>query len=97
MEKVCDEVVYPEELTLKKRDYVADTVSDKTGHQTFQLDYEEPIQVVQEFDPRLKFVTFTIHRDPENDIHPPPPLKSAFEVLMTRQNSCNKFKVRHRT
>ena len=25
-------------------------LSDKTGH-TFQPDYEEPIQVVQEFDP----------------------------------------------
>ena len=40
MEKVFDEVVYPEELTLKKMDHVADTVSDKsaysTGHQTFQ-------------------------------------------------------------
>jgi hypothetical protein len=51
MEKVFDEVVYPEELTLKKMDHVAVTVSDKTGH-TFQPDYEEPIkiQVVQEFD-----------------------------------------------
>jgi hypothetical protein len=43
---------------------VAVTVYDKTGH-TFQPDYEEPIQVVQEFDPQLKFVTFTVHRDPE--------------------------------
>ena len=41
--------------------------SDKTGHQTFQPDYEEPIQVVQEFDPQLKFVTFTVHRDPEDE------------------------------
>ena len=66
MEKVFDEVVYPEELTLKKMDHVAVTVSDKTGH-TFQPDYEEPIQVVQEFDPQLKFVTFTVHRDPEDE------------------------------
>jgi hypothetical protein len=42
MEKVFDEVVYPEELTLKKMDHVADTVSESdktaysTGHQTFQ-------------------------------------------------------------
>ena len=40
MEKVFDEVIYPEELTLIKMDHVADTVSDKTayitGHQTFQ-------------------------------------------------------------
>ena len=61
-------------------------LSDKTGH-TFQPDYEEPIQVVQEFDPQLKFVTFTVHRDPEdedvdNNIHPLLPLKSAFEVLI---------------
>jgi hypothetical protein len=39
MEKVFDEVVYPEELTLKKMDHVAVTVSDKTaystGHQTY--------------------------------------------------------------
>jgi hypothetical protein len=35
MEKVFDEVVYPEELTLKKKDHVVVTVSDKTGH-TFQ-------------------------------------------------------------
>jgi hypothetical protein len=48
-------------------------LSDKTGHQSFQPDYKEPIQVVQEFDPQLKFVTFTVHRDP---------LKSAFEVLI---------------
>jgi hypothetical protein len=71
MEKVFDEVVYPEELTLKKMDHVAVTVSesDKTGN-TFQPDYEdseEPIQVVHEFDPQLKFVTFTIHRDPEDE------------------------------
>jgi hypothetical protein len=37
-----------------------------------------PSDVVQEFDPQLKFVTFTVHRDPEdedvnNNIHPPPP------------------------
>ena len=42
MGKVIDEVVYPEELTLKKMDHVADTVSESdktaysTGHQTFQ-------------------------------------------------------------
>ena len=59
MEKVFDKVVYPEELTLKKMDHVAVAVSDKTGHQTFQPDYEEPIQVVQEFDPQLKYLTFT--------------------------------------
>ena len=64
-----------------------------------KADYEEPIQVVQEFDPRLKFVTFTVHRDPkyedvDNNIHPPPPLKSTFEVLMTRQNLCNKVPVK---
>jgi hypothetical protein len=43
MEKVFDEVVYPEELTLKKKDHVVVTVSDKTGH-TFQPYYEEPIK-----------------------------------------------------
>ena len=50
----------------------------------FQPDYEELIQVVQEFDPQLKFVTFTVHRDLEdedvnNNIHPPPPQRG--EVL----------------
>ena len=50
MEKVFDEVVYPEESTLKKMDHVGmwsvlSLYSDKTGHQTFQPDYEEPIQV----------------------------------------------------
>jgi hypothetical protein len=89
MEKVFDEVVYPEELTLKTMDHVAVTVSDKTGH-TFQPDYED---IVQEFDPQLKFVTFNVHRDSEdedinNNIHPLPPLKSAF------QNSCNKVAVK---
>ena len=43
MEKVFEEVVYPEELTLKKMDHVAVTVSDKTGH-TFQPDYEDHIK-----------------------------------------------------
>ena len=43
MEKVFDEVAYPEELTFKKMDHVAVTVSDKTGH-TFQPDYEESIK-----------------------------------------------------
>jgi hypothetical protein len=43
MEKVFDEVVYPDELTMKKMDHVAVTVSDKTGH-TFQPDYAEPIK-----------------------------------------------------
>ena len=38
-------------------------------------------------------------RDPEdenvdNNIHPPSPLKNAFEVLMTRQNLCNKVPVK---
>jgi hypothetical protein len=48
MEKVFDEVVYPEESTLKKMDHVAllSLYSDKTRHQTFQPDYEEPIQVM---------------------------------------------------
>jgi hypothetical protein len=32
MEKVFDKVVCPEELTLKKMDHVAVTVSNKTGH-----------------------------------------------------------------
>jgi hypothetical protein len=32
----------------------------------------------------------------DNNIHPPPPLKSAFEVLMTRQNLCNKVPVKFR-
>jgi hypothetical protein len=64
-----------------------------------KADYEQPIQVVQEFDPQLKFVTFTVHRDPkyedvDNNIHPPPPLKSVFEVLMTTQNLCNKDPVK---
>ena len=62
-------------------------------------DYEEPIQVLQEFDPQLEFCTFTVHRDPkyedvDNNIHPPPSLKSTFEVLMTRQNPCNKVPVK---
>ena len=43
MEKVFDEVVYPEESTLKKMDHVGmwsvlSLYSDKTGHQTFQPD-----------------------------------------------------------
>ena len=78
MEKVFDEVVYPEELTVTK-------LVTKRFNQ--KADYEEPIQVVQEFDPQLKFVTFTVHRDPkyedvDNNKHPLPPLKSAFEVLI---------------
>ena len=57
-----------------------------------KAEYEEPIKVVQEFDPQLKFVTFTVHRDPEdedvnNNMHPLPPLKSAC------QNSCNYCKI----
>ena len=75
MEKVFDEVVYPEESTLKKMDHVADTVSWQNGSPKFQPDYEEPSQVAQEFDPQLKFVTFTVLRDDEdanNNIHPPP-------------------------
>ena len=80
-------------------DHVADTVSWQNWSPKFQPDYEEPIEVAQEFDPQLKFVTFTVHRDPEdenvdNNIHPPSPLKNAFEVLMTRQNSCNKVLVK---
>ena len=50
MEKVFDEVVYPEESTLKKWTMwplvaLLSLYSDKTRHQTFQPDYEEPIQV----------------------------------------------------
>ena len=64
-----------------------------TKHFNQKADYEEPIQVVQEFDPYLKFVTFTVRRDPEDEdvnynIHTPPPLKSAY------QNSCNKVPVK---
>jgi hypothetical protein len=50
MEKVFDEVVYPEELTLKKMDHVAVTVSDKTSHM-FQPDYEEPIKLYRNLIP----------------------------------------------
>jgi hypothetical protein len=81
MEKVFDEVVYPEELTLKKKDHVVVTVSDKTGH-TFQP--YQAYQVVQKFDPQLKFDTFTVYRDLKDEdvnynIHPSPPQKSAFQ------------------
>jgi hypothetical protein len=44
MEKVFDEVIYPVESTLKKMALLS-LYSDKTRHQTFQPDYEEPIQV----------------------------------------------------
>ena len=104
MEKVFDEVVYTEELTLKKWTMwpllsltkLPTVLVTKRFNQ--KANYEEPIQVAQEFDPQLKFVTFTVHRDPkyedvDNNIHPPSPLKSAFEVLMTRQNPCNKVPV----
>ena len=71
-------------------------LSDKTGH-TFQPDYEdseEPIQVVQEFDPQLKFVTFTVHRVLETrkmrmsiiiNIHPPPPQRVLFKIRACKQ------------
>ena len=58
---VFDEVTDPEEVDLKKTDQILVTVSDRAG-QTFEPDMEEPIQVVQEFDRRLKFATFTVNR-----------------------------------
>jgi hypothetical protein len=61
-------------------DHVADTVSDKTGHQTANISTR--LRRVYPSRTGLKFVTFTVHRDSEdedvdNNIHPPSPLKSA--------------------
>ena len=42
----------------------------------------------------LPFIKDPKYEDVDNNIHPPPPLKSAFEVLMTRQNPCNKVPVK---
>jgi hypothetical protein len=87
MEKVFDEVVYPEESTLKKMDHVAVTVSTQNSspNVSTRLRRAYPSDVVQEFDPPLKFVTFTVHRDPEdedvnNNIHPPPPQRVLFKI-----------------
>ena len=63
--------------------------------QVFEPDLEEEIRVVQEFDKRLKFVTFTILRDStEQDINnnsPPPPYppkkKDASDVLMNTNST----------
>lgn len=60
---VFDEVTDPEEVDLKKTDQILVTVSDRAG-QTFEPDMEEPIQVVQEFDRRLKFATDSLERHP---------------------------------
>ena len=61
---VFDEVV-DENVELKKTDFVTVSVSSKTGAgvECFEPDINEPICVVQEFDKRLKFATFTINRD----------------------------------
>jgi hypothetical protein len=84
MEKVFDEVVYPEELTLKK--WTMWPLLSLTKLVTRFNQITKSLSI-------LKFVTFTVHRDSadddvNNNIHPLPPLKSAF------QNSCNKVAVK---
>ena len=64
--------LYPEELILKKMNHVAITVSSLlwqnwSPNVSTRLRRAYPSDVVQEFDPQLKFVTFTVHRDPEDE------------------------------
>ena len=72
------------------------TVSDPSGH-SFEPDFEEPIQVVQEFDFALKHATFVVNRyaseennnecQPETSRNGP----NCFDILMKAQLQCTKL------
>lgn len=98
---VFDDVLDAEELLMKKTDEVSVQVSDKSGVESFQPDMTEPIQVVQDFDNRLKYVTFTVKRyttdnsdDDENNntVQEAAAQKTFFDVMMgnARQLNCTK-------
>ena len=55
-DEVCDD-----DFMLRKSDEISVTVSDRSGH-SFEPDFEEPFQVVQEFDSALKFAAFVVNR-----------------------------------
>lgn len=63
---------------------VSDSVSDKlSGGQVFEPDFEESIKIVQEFDKMLKYVTFTIVQDGQDDVNNNTTTNAdAFDVLM---------------
>ena len=100
MEKVFNEVVYPEESTLKKMDHVAVsgvTVSllwqNSSPNVSTRLRRAYPSDVVHEFDPQLKFVTFTVHRDPEDEDVNNNKYTSTTATKSAFQNPCNKVPV----
>lgn len=99
---VFDEVADPDEIGMRKTDEVVVNVSDKSGLQTFEPDMSESIEVVQEFDNKLKFATFTVNRynlesdeeqEENNNVNKE---KSYLDVLMSnaRHLACTKNPIR---
>ena len=90
---VFDDVADPEEISMKKADEVMVRVSERgtraCGVQSFEPDTSEPIAVVQEFDNRLKFATFTVNRyysdmhDEEKEESGSAPGRTYFDVIMS--------------
>ena len=101
---VFDDVLDPEEFDMRKTDQVFVTVSDKSGVETYEPDMGEPIQVVQEFDSRLKYATFTVNRTDDSDDEnnntvqeaARPAKKNVFKVMMgnAREINCTKNPVK---
>lgn len=86
-QEVYEDVADLEDINLGKTDtvvVVSDSVSDKlSGGQVFEPDFEESIKIVQEFDKMLKYVTFTIVQDGQDDVNNNTTTNAdAFDVLM---------------
>jgi len=70
------------------------TVSDKlSGTTVFTPDIDEPLPIVKNFDPSLKYASFKVSRDVDvglkSSARPAANVRSAFDVLM---QSCNSTK-----
>lgn len=99
---VFDDVLDPEEFCMGKTDQVFVTVSDKSGIEVYEPDMRETIKVVQEFDNKLKYVTFTVNRynstdeEENNNVQAQgqEARKNVFDVMMGGARQINKSPVK---
>ncbi|XP_048753853.2 uncharacterized protein LOC125665239 [Ostrea edulis] len=95
--EVLNDLTADGDHNIDKLDEVTVTVSDKLANGvTFEPDFEEQIQVVHNFDKKLKYVQFDVIRDlePNNNVpkgQNPPTCPTAFDVLMRKSSTLTKL------
>ncbi|XP_056012384.1 uncharacterized protein LOC125679681 [Ostrea edulis] len=95
--EVLNDLTADGDHNIDKLDEVTVTVSDKLANGvTFEPDFEEQIQVVHNFDKKLKYVQFDVIRDLEPNNNVPkgqnlPTCPTAFDVLMRKSSTLTKL------